>query len=46
MERDDIFDINSIKGFEALKNLKTIHWISICDENLLNPLKEKGITIL
>ena len=42
---DEEFDVNSVEGFEHLKNLKTVCYISMCDEEILNPMKEKGIAI-
>jgi len=42
---DSFFDIQSIDGFEYLKNLKSIVYISMLDEELLKPMKEHGITI-
>lgn len=42
---DSFFDIQSINGFEYLKNLKSIVYISMLDEELLKPMKEHGITI-
>jgi len=43
---DSFFDVKSIEGFEKLKNLKTVYWCSICNENLLKPLQEKGINVI
>lgn len=42
---DEQFDIYSVEGFEHLKNLKTVCYISMCDEETLNPMEEKGIII-
>lgn len=42
---DSFFDIQSINGFEYLKNLKSIVYISMLDEELLKPIKEHGIAI-
>ncbi|WP_425489783.1 DUF6892 domain-containing protein [Clostridium aciditolerans] len=42
---DFFFDIQSIKGFEHIKNLKSVEYISMVDEEVLEPMKERGITI-
>lgn len=42
---DDFFDITHVGGFEHLINLKSITYISMCDIEILNPMKEKGIAI-
>ncbi|SHJ43215.1 hypothetical protein SAMN02745163_01953 [Clostridium cavendishii DSM 21758] len=39
------FDINSVKGFEHIKNLKSVDYISMADEKVLEPMKECGIII-
>lgn len=43
---DSRFDVQSVSGFEHLKNLKRVCYISMCDEEtILNPLSHKGIEI-
>ena len=42
---DDFFDIQSVKGFEHLKNLKSVEFISMISEESLEPMKEQGIII-
>lgn len=42
---DSLFDIQSVGGFERLKNLKSVEYISMLDEEVLEPMKEHGITI-
>ncbi|GKS14527.1 hypothetical protein YDYSY3_55270 [Paenibacillus chitinolyticus] len=42
---DGQFDVQSVSGFEHLKNLKCVCYISTCDEEILNPLSNKGIEI-
>lgn len=42
---DDTFDIHSIKGIEYLSNLKTVEYISIIDETLIEDIKKMGITV-
>lgn len=42
---DELFDIESVAGFEVLKNLKTVDYIALCDPNVLKPLQEAGIDI-
>ncbi|KEY58861.1 hypothetical protein [Serratia sp. DD3] len=42
---DDSFDVQSIKGFEVLKNLTSVSYASMCDEIILQPFIEKGIKI-
>jgi len=43
---DYTFEINSVKGFEHLKNLKRVCYISMCDKEILSSIKEKGIEII
>lgn len=40
-----VFDFDDISGIENLKNLKTITYISMCQEEILTPLKSKGVII-
>ncbi|MFT8352067.1 DUF6892 domain-containing protein [Clostridium saccharoperbutylacetonicum] len=42
---DDFFDVHSVHGFENLPNLETVELISMCDEEVLEPMREKGISI-
>lgn len=42
---DDTFDIHSIKGIEHLPNLKTVEYISIIDETLIEDIKKMGIKV-
>ncbi|MCJ7842809.1 ybaK/ebsC family protein [Lederbergia sp. NSJ-179] len=42
---DDLFEIVSVEGFQYLKNLKTVDYVSICDPKVLEPLKQAGIEI-
>lgn len=42
---DDFFDVKSVKGFEHLKNLELVIYISMVDEEVLEPMKSKGILI-
>ena len=42
---DDIFDIASVKGFENLKNLKKVEYISMCCPKVLEPFTEQGIEV-
>lgn len=42
---DDFFDVKSVEGFESLKNLKTVEYISMCEEGILDPIREKGIRV-
>lgn len=42
----DIFNVSSVKGFENLKNLKRVGYISMLeDESLLDIFREKGIEV-
>ncbi|MFS2172267.1 DUF6892 domain-containing protein [Priestia megaterium] len=42
---DSLFDVLSVEGFQNLKNLKTVDYISMCHPEVLEPFKEAGITI-
>lgn len=42
---DFSFDVQSIKGFEYIKNLKSVELISMVEEEVLDPMKGQGITI-
>lgn len=42
---DGSFNFYDISGIESLNNLKTIKRISMCPEEILEPLKSKGIVI-
>lgn len=42
---DDYFDVKSVKGFEAIKNLKSVDLISMVDEEVLEIMKKQGIVI-
>lgn len=43
---DDYFEIKSIKGYENLKNLTEVTYISIVEEEILQPMKNDGIEII
>lgn len=42
---DDFFEVTSIKGFEKLKNLKEVEYISMCEPETLEPFTEYGIIV-
>jgi hypothetical protein len=42
---DDCFDIHSIEGYKNLKNLKTVTYISMIEEDILKSMKNDGIEI-
>lgn len=42
---DCFFDVKSVKGFEYIKNLKSVELISMVDEEVLEPMKKHGIVI-
>ncbi|MGG0301655.1 ybaK/ebsC family protein [Bacillus albus] len=42
---DDLFDVTSVEGFQILKNLKTVEYISMCYPKVLEPFKKAGIEI-
>ena len=42
---DEIFNFHDISGIENLKNLKSVMHISMCQKEILMPLKEKGIAV-
>ncbi|MDA7027896.1 ybaK/ebsC family protein [Bacillus sp. CLL-7-23] len=42
---DRLFDVGSVEGFQHLKNLKTVDYISMCDPQVLEPFKQAGIEI-
>lgn len=42
----DIFDVTSLDGFEKLVNLKSVEYISMCEEDLMNTFEEKGIEVI
>lgn len=42
---DDRFDIHSIRGIELLTNLKSVEYISIIDEELIDEIESMGIEI-
>jgi hypothetical protein len=42
---DSLFDVTSVEGFQNLKNLKTVDYISTCDPQVLEPFKQAGIKI-
>ena len=41
----DEFDVNSVKGFELLSNLKSVEYISMCDEELMEEFEKAGINV-
>lgn len=42
---DSLFDVISVEGFQNLKNLKTVEYISMCYPIVLEPLNQVGIEI-
>ncbi|MGN5652117.1 DUF6892 domain-containing protein [Bacillus sp. Brlt_9] len=42
---DNLFDVTSVEGFQILKNLKTVEYISMCYPKVLEPFKKAGIEI-
>lgn len=40
-----LFDVASVEGFQILKNLKTVDYISMCYPKVLEPFKQAGIEI-
>ncbi|GCD12535.1 DUF6892 domain-containing protein [Clostridium tagluense] len=42
---DCFFDVQSVKGFEHIKNLKSVQLISMVAEEVLEPIKKQGIVI-
>ncbi|OCA98719.1 DUF6892 domain-containing protein [Clostridium beijerinckii] len=42
---DDYFDVKSVKGFEVMENLKSVNFISMVEEEVLQPMKKQGIVI-
>ncbi|MDA2383473.1 ybaK/ebsC family protein [Bacillus cereus] len=42
---DSLFDVVSVEGFQCLKNLKTVEYISMCYPKVLEPFKQAGIAI-
>lgn len=42
---DSLFDVISVEGFQNLKNLKKVEYISLCDPKVLEPFKQAGIEI-
>ena len=42
---EDYFDVKSVKGFEAIKNLKSVELISMVHEEVLEIMKKQGIVI-
>lgn len=43
-EKDE-FNITSVSGFEKLRNLKSVSYVSMCDEELLEEFSDKGIIV-
>ncbi len=41
----DIFDVTSVEGFEVLKNLKRVDYISMCEPELMEAFTQKGIEV-
>ena len=39
------FDVNSVKGFELLPNLKSVVYCAMCDEELMEEFEKKGIEV-
>ena len=42
---DSSFDVLSVEGFQNLKNLKAVDYISMCRPEVLEPFKQAGIEI-
>ncbi|MGD6888134.1 DUF6892 domain-containing protein [Bacillus mobilis] len=42
---DSLFDVISVEGFQTLKNLKTVEYISMCYPKVLEPFEKAGIEI-
>jgi len=42
---DSLFDVTSVEGFQYLKNLKTVEYISMCHPKVLEPFKLAGIEV-
>ena len=42
---DELFDVESVEGFQHLKNLKTVDYISMCNPKVLGPFEKAGIEI-
>lgn len=42
---DDLFDVVSVEGFQNLKNLKTVDYISMCYPKVLEPFEKAGIEV-
>lgn len=40
------FEVRSVKGFEQLINLKTVEYISMCDEDLMKTFEEAEIEVV
>jgi hypothetical protein len=41
----DFFDVKSVEGFECLRNLKTVEYISMAEEEVLLPMRPKDVQI-
>ena len=41
----DEFDVQSVKGFELLPNLKAVEYIAMCDEELMEAFEKAGIEV-
>lgn len=42
---DSLFDVQSVEGFQNLKNLKTVDYISLCPPKVLAPFKQADINV-
>ncbi|RXZ80430.1 hypothetical protein EBB07_18945 [Paenibacillaceae bacterium] len=42
---DDLFDVVSVDGFEHLTRLKSVFYASMCQPEVLEPMKSAGIEI-
>ncbi len=40
------FDVKSVKGFEKLPNLERVVYVSMCEEELMEEFRKKGITVV
>lgn len=41
----DVFDVQSVKGFELLPNLKEVEYISMCGRSLMETFTKAGIRV-
>lgn len=43
---NEYFDVKSVKGFGSIENLKSVEFISMVDEEVLETMKRQGIDIV